>query len=174
MPAAAADSGCKLSPASTRAQISWRRVASARAVSMKLVRPEDARPKISVRAPRGKPPVSASMEEMPLDTIAGAGRTSSREPGTTPWGSSSSRLRPGSGKGPGKGMVSGGKEARITAEGIRDLGIRLGTGDPAYFAFCSPSEILRRQAGVVKCDARPLMAFGLALFPERPGNTVIY
>jgi hypothetical protein len=35
-----------------------------------LVRPEDAIPQISVRAPRGNPPVNSSISRMPLETIS--------------------------------------------------------------------------------------------------------
>src|SRR4051812_2563098 len=49
-----------------------------------LVRPDDAGPTISVSAPRGTPPVSASSSVIPNGTISGAGRTSSAEAGFTP------------------------------------------------------------------------------------------
>ena len=83
-PAAAADGGSSISPASTSAQNSPRRVAAANAASSKVVRPEEAGPQISVRQPRGKPPVRASIAAMPLELISGAGRTARREAGTTP------------------------------------------------------------------------------------------
>ena len=83
MPAAAADAGSKASLASTSAQTSPRWVAWARAKSKTLVLPDEAVPQISVRQPRGRPPVSKSSCGMPLDTISGAGRVSSREAGTT-------------------------------------------------------------------------------------------
>ena len=83
-PAAAADCGSRASLASTTAQNSpRRRVAAARADNSTVVRPEEAGPQISVRQPRGRPPVSASMAAMPLGTISGAGRTASREAGVT-------------------------------------------------------------------------------------------
>src|SRR5271169_1333017 len=83
MPAAAADDGSKASLASTSAQTSPRAVARASAKSNTLVLPEEAVPQISVRQPRGRPPVSKSSCGMPLDAISGAGRTSRREAGTT-------------------------------------------------------------------------------------------
>ena len=70
--------------ASTRAQTSSRRVAAASAASSTLVRPEEADPQISLKHPRGKPPVRASISGIPLDTISGEGRTSSRDAGATP------------------------------------------------------------------------------------------
>ena len=110
IPAAAADCGSRASLASTTAQNSPRRVAAASAASSTVVRPEEAGPQISVRQPRGRPPVSASIAAMPLETISGAGRTASREAGVTPaslaslsvevekarcGGRPSSKLRPG-------------------------------------------------------------------------------
>jgi hypothetical protein len=83
MPAAAADAGSKASLASTSAQTSPRCVARASAKSKTLVLPDEAAPQISVRQPRGIPPVSKSSCGMPLETISGAGRTSRREAGTT-------------------------------------------------------------------------------------------
>ncbi len=83
MPAAAADAGSRASLESTRAQTSPRWVARARAESSTLVLPEEAAPQISVRQPRAKPPLNASSEGMPLGTISGAGRTASREAGTS-------------------------------------------------------------------------------------------
>jgi hypothetical protein len=59
-------------------------VAAASAESNNVVRPEEAGPQISVRQPRGKPPVSASISAMPLDTISGIGRTANREAGVIP------------------------------------------------------------------------------------------
>jgi hypothetical protein len=83
MPAAAADAGSNVSLASTSAQTSPRWVARASAKSKTLVLPEEAAPQISVRQPRGMPPVSKSSCGMPLETISGAGHTSRREAGTT-------------------------------------------------------------------------------------------
>ena len=80
-PAATAEWGSSASLASITTQNSSRRVAAARADKSKVVRPEEAGPQISVRHPRGRPPVRASMLEMPLETISGAGRISSREAG---------------------------------------------------------------------------------------------
>src|ERR1700751_644775 len=65
-------------------QTSSRRVAAASAESNTLVRPEDSGPQISVRHPRGRPPVRASNGEIPVDAVSGAGRTSSRVAGVTP------------------------------------------------------------------------------------------
>jgi hypothetical protein len=59
-------------------------VAAASAASSTLVRPEEADPQISLRHPRGSPPVSASISRIPLETISGEGRTSSRDAGVTP------------------------------------------------------------------------------------------
>jgi hypothetical protein len=52
--------------------------------SSTLVRPEEADPQISLRHPRGSPPVSASISRMPLEIISGEGRTARREAGVTP------------------------------------------------------------------------------------------
>src|ERR1019366_8540402 len=73
-PAAAADAGSKASSASTSAQISSRAVACAKIASSRLVRPEEAGPTISVRHPRGNPPVASSPSRIPEGTISGAGR----------------------------------------------------------------------------------------------------
>jgi len=48
-----------------------------------LVRPEESGPQISVRHPRGSPPVSESSSRIPMETISGAGLTSSRDAGVT-------------------------------------------------------------------------------------------
>ena len=66
IPAAVADRGSSLSCVSTRAQTSRRIVAWARTESSKLVRPDDAGPKISVIAPRGIPPARESISGMPV------------------------------------------------------------------------------------------------------------
>src|SRR5436853_7726055 len=79
-----ADWGSKESLASMSVQISSRRVAAARADSMRLVRPEDSGPQTSVRHPRGRPPVRASIWAMPLEAVSGAGRIARREAGVTP------------------------------------------------------------------------------------------
>ena len=50
------------------------RVASARIEISRLVRPEEAGPKISVRLPRGNPPMAPSISAMPVGTVSGAGR----------------------------------------------------------------------------------------------------
>jgi hypothetical protein len=93
--AAAADWGSKAFVTSTRAHSSWRCVAAARAASNMLVRPEEAGPKISVRHPRGSPPVSASIAWIPVETISGTGRILSRDAAVTPLslGSAERRLR---------------------------------------------------------------------------------
>jgi hypothetical protein len=69
---------------STNAHTSCRRVAAAKAASNTLVRPDEAGPQISVRHPRGSPPLSASISRTPLETICGAGRTSNRDAEVTP------------------------------------------------------------------------------------------
>src|SRR5271170_6626136 len=69
---------------STNAQTSCRWVAAARAANNTLVRPDEAGPQISVKHPRGSPPVSASISRTPLETICGVGRTSNRDAGVTP------------------------------------------------------------------------------------------
>jgi hypothetical protein len=84
IPASAADRGSSASLASTSTQHSPRRVAAASAASSKVVRPDEAGPQISVRHPRGKPPVRASIAAMPLETISAAGRTANCEAGVTP------------------------------------------------------------------------------------------
>jgi hypothetical protein len=65
------------------AHTSPRRVAWASAESNIPVLPDEAGPQISVRQPRGRPPVNESSCAIPLETISGAGRISSREAGTT-------------------------------------------------------------------------------------------
>lgn len=71
-PASAADEGSSTSFVSTRAHTSWCVVARTRAESIKLVRPEDAGPKISVIAPRGSPPVTASTSATPVESTSAA------------------------------------------------------------------------------------------------------
>jgi len=83
-PAAAADEGWKASSASTKAQTSSLSVACARIESSRLVRPEEAGPKISVRQPRGRPPVAWSTSGMPEQTHSGDGRDCQfREPSSS-------------------------------------------------------------------------------------------
>src|SRR6185369_13559632 len=48
-----------------------------------LVRPEEAGPQISLRHPRGSPPASSSISRIPLETISGVSRTSSRDAAVT-------------------------------------------------------------------------------------------
>ena len=79
IPVDAAEVGSSASLASISAQTSPRWVARASEASRMLVLPEEADPQISVRQPRGRPPMSASSSRMPLETISGAGRTSRRE-----------------------------------------------------------------------------------------------
>ena len=76
-PAAAAEAGSKLSLASTSAHTSCRRVAPASAASITPVRPDEAGPAISLSAPRGRPPVSASSAATPVETVSGAARSRS-------------------------------------------------------------------------------------------------
>jgi hypothetical protein len=83
-PVAAAERGSRASVVSTRAHTSCRWVAAARAASSTQVRPEEAGPQISLRHPRGSPPVSASISSIPLETICCAGLTSSRDAEVTP------------------------------------------------------------------------------------------
>jgi hypothetical protein len=59
-------------------------VAAASADSKTLVRPEEAGPQISLKHPRGSPPESSSISRIPLETISGAGRISSRDAAVTP------------------------------------------------------------------------------------------
>jgi hypothetical protein len=72
-PAATAESGSKESSASTRAHTSCRSVDAARMDTNREDRPDEAGPKISVRQPRGRPPVTASNSETPVLTVSGAG-----------------------------------------------------------------------------------------------------
>ena len=65
-----ADERSKVSLVSTRAQVSSCVVATARAESNKLVRPDDAVPWISVIAPRGNPFKRASISPTPVGTIS--------------------------------------------------------------------------------------------------------
>src|ERR1022692_325680 len=73
-PAATAEAGSKLSLASTSAHTSRQPVACASAASITPVRPEEAGPVISLSAPRGRPPVSASSAANPVETVSGAAR----------------------------------------------------------------------------------------------------
>jgi hypothetical protein len=82
-PAHSADAGSKLSVASIIAQTSWRRVTSAISDIVTLARPDDPCPTISVKAPRGTPPVNASSDAIPNGTMSGAGRTSNADAGLT-------------------------------------------------------------------------------------------
>ena len=82
-PAAAAECGWNASLTSMSVQTSSRRVPAANAESSRLVRPEESGPQISVRHPRGRPPVRESRGEVPLEALSGAGRISRREAGVT-------------------------------------------------------------------------------------------
>src|SRR5437660_2246920 len=66
----AADERSKVSLVSISAQVSSRLVATARAESSRLVRPDDAVPWISVIAPRGNPFKRASISLTPVGTIS--------------------------------------------------------------------------------------------------------
>ena len=83
IPADSPEAGSRLSLASIRTQVSSRRVAAAIIATSTLVFPQEAGPQISVREPRGMPPVIASTSEMPVESISGLGRTSSRDAGRT-------------------------------------------------------------------------------------------
>ncbi len=174
IPAAAADCGSRASLASTTAQNSPRPVAAASAANSKVVRPEEAGPQISVRQPRGRPPVRASIAAMPLETISGAGRTANREAGVTPASlesmkgrkSSLRRARLGEKLRPGRLRADFGRifiKNKRAALGRRSgnhcgrhrfLGKFQGTpglGSPGgVFAFYSPLRILRPPAEIVK------------------------
>jgi hypothetical protein len=76
-PAAAADVGSNASLASTRAQNSSRAVASEIKENKRLVRPDEAGPKISVTHPRGTPPKTASKLVAPDGRRSGARRSCS-------------------------------------------------------------------------------------------------
>src|SRR5271154_4416574 len=69
-PAASAECGSKASHPSISAHASAWAVLAAKAESSKLVRPEQAGPKISVSAPRGKPPASESISAIPVETVS--------------------------------------------------------------------------------------------------------
>lgn len=82
--ALAPELGSKLSLASIRTQDSPRCVAAANVASSTLVFPDEGGPHISVKHPRGMPPVKASSSGIPLEIISGLGRTSSCDAGRTP------------------------------------------------------------------------------------------
>jgi hypothetical protein len=155
-------------------------VAAASADKSKVVLPEEAGPQISVRQPRGSPPVSASIEAIPLETISGAGRTANREAEVTP-ASLASPANP-----PGKALCGGrpvpkssapvgcgqtgapsfsskikgrpwAAEVETTAEDINSSGISGNTGfwkPSGVFAFYSPTRILRLRRKLVKLNRR--------------------
>ena len=76
-PAAAADVGSNASLASTMAQNSSRSVACANREKMRLVRPEETAPKMSVTDPRGMPPNAVSKLWIPAGRSSGAMRSCS-------------------------------------------------------------------------------------------------
>src|SRR6266436_344460 len=82
-PAAAPETGSKLSLASIRTQASSFCVASAIVASSTLVFPDEAEPLISVKQPRGMPPAIAFNSGMPVESISGLGRISNRDAGRT-------------------------------------------------------------------------------------------
>jgi hypothetical protein len=57
-------------------------VSPASAENSNEVLPEEGGPKISVSAPHGNPPASASTEAIPVETVGGATRSRSSEAGT--------------------------------------------------------------------------------------------
>src|SRR5580698_5983276 len=152
--------------------------------SSKVVRPEEAGPQISVRQPRGRPPVRPSIAAMPLDTISGTGRTANREAGVTPASLASVAVekarcggRPSvhspsvkSSAPEGCGQTSPpssliktkrrpwAAEVETTAEDIDSSGKFQGSSgveSPAgCFAFYSPLKILRPAAQIVKLKNR--------------------
>ncbi len=114
-----ADAGSKLSLASTKAQASWHCVAPASAASITPVRPEEAGPTISLNAPRGSPPVSASSAKTPVGTNSGVdfSRSNNVDDRCSP-SADSTRAR--------SGVVDGMKTSEMT------------DGEAATFAFYSP------------------------------------
>jgi hypothetical protein len=77
-----ADKGSKLSLTSTSAQACCARVNSANVENNNEVLPDDGGPHISVSAPHGNPPASASTEAIPVETIAGTTRSGNSDAGT--------------------------------------------------------------------------------------------
>src|ERR1700735_268166 len=130
-PAACAEWGSKASHPSIRANASAVAVLAAKAESSKLVRPEQAGPKISVSAPRGKPPANESISAMPVETVSTAWRSRYVNGEATRPARASSTLER--------------KVARFTAIS--------GSGGKNWrsivFAFSSPSEILYESSAVV-------------------------
>jgi hypothetical protein len=117
------------------------------------VRPDDAGPQISLKHPRGQPPVNASKARMPLETISGMGRTSKREAGVT-WASfgtedktAPSFFSAGSAtkmKGRLEAAKSTAGKADITSsEIVSELASQneLKRREPSMFAFYSPNEL---------------------------------
>src|ERR1700693_5932721 len=74
-PAASAERGSKASHPSISAQASAWVVLAAKTESSKVVFPEQAGPKISVNAPRGKPPANESISAIPVETVSTAWRS---------------------------------------------------------------------------------------------------
>ncbi len=90
-PAASAPQGSNASRPSTTAQDSPRRVNPANRETRKLIRPDPAAPVISVKQPRGNPPVSPSISAMPEAAISGiAARRTAKGAETFPRRESSS------------------------------------------------------------------------------------
>src|SRR5215469_864871 len=143
-PAADADAGSKLSLASTSAHASSRRVAPASAASMTPVRPEETGPVISLRAPRGNPPVKASNLATPVETVRGAAFSRKKRVEERCWPSDDSmRAR-----------------SEEVDSGMEDL--RKGSRKKVYFRFLFVyrDRILRPRRKVVKPSSRNLSGFG--------------
>jgi len=149
-PAAAADAGSNISLVSTSAQASCRSVAAAKAASSTLVLPDEAAPQISLKHPRGQPPVSASSSRTPLETMSGAGRTSSRDAGVTCASAGRAGIRSPLGGFPEPGAM--GLPSATEKSGIDDM---------------RPLNFRERQGGVVvlRGDIRFLFAFKIVLHP---------
>src|ERR1035437_3844464 len=120
-PAVAAEAGSKLSLASTSAHTSRRPVACASAASITPVRPEETGPAISLSAPRGRPPVSASSAANPVETVSGAAR----------WRSNNVEVRCS----PSEDSI---RARSVATDGMRTSGGRSEYGAGITFAFYSP------------------------------------
>ena len=156
IPAVAPEIGSKLSLASMRTQASSLCVAAAIVASSTLVFPDEAEPLISVKQPRGMPPAIAFNSEMPVESISGLGRTSSRDAGRTATRRSeramclrtAALLSNATGKN-GEGLGFNGRVDIETSRQKRS-GLVLPGREPEYFAFYSPNEILLLDREVVK------------------------
>jgi hypothetical protein len=169
IPADAAEIGSSASLASTSPQTSPRRVAWVSAVRRMLVRPEEADPQISVRQPRGRPPVSASSSRMPLETISGAGRTSRRDAGVidaASFGSASSPAsraaleRTGKIKGRPRAADENTGEADICPQNFRE---QEGRNEPrrfVLFSFYSPIA----DSGLLSCSCQAALRINSDIF----------